>query len=455
MKMEVFMNSEKMAKTPIPELILKISIPIMISMLIQALYNIVDSKFVSMIDEKAFTAVSIAFPIQNLMIGLAVGTAVGANALLSRSLGEQDHKQTSKVAFNSLFLCLIHSIIFLFFGIAFSKVYFESQTSDLTIIKYGVEYTRIVTGVSIFVFIQIMIERLLQATGKTIFTMLSQGIGAIINIILDPILIFGLFSFPQMGVKGAAVATIIGQAVGAIIGLVANHVKNKEVKINFGAPDIATIKKIYEVGIPSFALMSITSFAVYFLNKILNKFSISAVAILGAYFKIQSFIFMPLFGLTNGMVSVLAYNYGAANKQRCKEIINFTMKGGFLICLIGFIIFQIFPGQLISFFNPSEEMYSLGVPALRIISFAFLLAFYNVVAGATYQALGNGVISFFSSLVRQIVALVPIAYVMSFTGKIEYVWSAYFIAEIINFIYCKYFLKNFTYKKISERVSSM
>lgn len=449
------MDSQKMAKTPIPELILKISIPIMISMLIQALYNIVDSKFVSMIDDKAFTAVSIAFPIQNLIIGLAVGTSVGANTLLSRSLGEKNERQTNKIAFNSIFLCIVHSLLFLVLGVLFSKTYFQSQTNDPLIIKYGVEYVSVIAGVSIFVFVQIMFERLLQATGKTMFTMVSQSVGAIVNIILDPILIFGLFSMPRMGVKGAAVATVIGQAVGVTIGVICNHHYNKEVKVVFERLDLETIKKIYEVGIPSFALMSITSIAVYFLNKILNGFSVAGVAVLGAYFKIQSFIFMPLFGLTNGMVSVLAYNYGAANEKRCKEIIKFCMKGGFLICGVGFMIFQIFPGQLISFFNPTNEMLKIGIPALRIISFSFLLAFYNVVAGATYQALGNGIISFISSLVRQIIALVPVAYLLSFFGSIDYVWIAYVIAEVINFFYCRFYLKNFTYKKISERVASV
>ncbi|MDY2987778.1 MAG: MATE family efflux transporter [Peptoniphilus sp.] len=445
------MNSQKIANQPVPELVLKISIPIMISMLIQALYNIVDSKFVSMIDEKAFTAVSIAFPIQNLMISLAIGAAVGSNSLLSRSLGEKNKELTSKVALNSLFLCVVHSIIFLIFGLALSRQYFESQTTDLTIIKYGVDYITVITGVSIFVFIQIMTERLLQATGKTLFTMLSQGIGAIINIILDPILIFGLFSFPAMGVKGAAIATVTGQGVGATIAILSNHFYNREVEFNFSKPDFETIKKIYDVGLPSFALMSITSVAVYFLNKILNQFSDSAVAILGAYFKLQSFIFMPLFGLTNGMVSTLAYNYGAANKERCMEIIRFCMKVGIIICTIGFLIFQIFPAQLISFFNPSQEMYEQGIPALRIVSTCFILAAYNIVAGSTFQALGNGMISFCSSLVRQIVALVPAAYFLSLLGRIEYVWSSYLIAEIINFIYSRYFIKNYTYKKINER----
>ncbi|WP_455258641.1 MATE family efflux transporter [Peptoniphilus asaccharolyticus] len=446
------MNSEKMSNQPVPELVLKISIPIMISMLIQALYNIVDSKFVSMIDEKAFTAVSIAYPIQNLMISLAIGAAVGSNSLLSRSLGEKNKELTSKIAFNSFFLCVVHSIIFIIFGLVLSRTYFESQTTDPTIIKYGVEYIGIITGIPIFVFVQIMTERLLQATGKTLFTMLSQGVGAIVNIILDPILIFGMFSMPAMGVKGAAIATVIGQGIGSSIALLANHFYNKEVAFNFSKPDFDTIKKIYDVGLPSFALMSITSVAVYFLNKILSQFSDSAVAILGAYFKLQSFIFMPLFGLTNGMVSTLAYNYGAANKDRCKEIISFCMKGGFIICTGGFIIFQIFPGQLISFFNPSKEMYDLGIVALRIVSTCFILAAYNIVAAATFQALGNGMISFFSSLVRQIIALVPLAYILSFLGKIEYVWASYLIAEIINFVYSKYFIENFTYKKINERV---
>lgn len=444
------MQTQKMETTPISELVLKISIPIMISMLIQALYNIVDSKFVSMIDEKAFTAVSIAFPIQNLMIGLAVGTAVGTNALLSRSLGERNHELTNKIAFNSILLCIFHSILFLIIGKLFSRQYFESQTDDLTVIKYGIEYLEIVTGISIFVFVQIMYERLLQSTGKTIYTMFSQGVGAIINIILDPILIFGLFSFPTLGVRGAAIATVIGQFFGTLIGICANHFKNKEVGVNIGKPDFKVIGQIYQVGIPSFALMSITSVAVYFLNNILSKFSIVSIAVLGAYYKIQSFVFMPLYGLTNGMISVLAYNYGAANKKRCLETIRFCLNVGFGICALGFVIFQIFPEQLISFFNPTQEMYAQGIVALRIISISFLFAAYNVEAAATFQALGNGMISFVSAIIRQIIGIIPFAYLFSNFG-VEYVWIAFITSELLTGIFSWYFMKNFTYQKISTR----
>lgn len=431
-------------------LLVEVSLPIMISMLIQALYNIVDSGFVSQVSEEAFTAVSMALPIQNLMIALAVGTGVGINALLSRSLGEKKFHQANESASTGIFLAIIHSLVFLIFGFFLPKIYYMSQTDNLEIVNNGVNYLSTCTIFSLGLFIQVTSEKILQSTGRTLLSMISQGIGAILNIILDPIFIFGYFGVNAYGIKGAAIATVIGQGVAAIIALFFNFKFNSEIEIDGIKPSFETVKKIYAVGIPSFGLMSVTSITIYGLNKILTVFSTTAVAALGAYFKMQSFIFMPVFGLNNGMVPIVAYNYGARNKERAKEVISLSLKVATIVMVLGFILMQVFPEKLLAIFNASEDLLEVGVPAIRIISFCFLLAGYNIVCSAVFQALGNGTLSLVSSLIRQVVVLLPMAYILSLSGKLELVWLSYPVAEGFNFIYCRYYLKKFAMNKIES-----
>lgn len=443
-------QENKMGHKDMYPLLLEVSIPVMISMFIQALYNIVDSRFVSEIGENAFTAVSMAFPLQNLMIGLSAGVGVGMNALLSRSLGEKDFKQVNKAAETGLFLSIIHSCIFIIVSVFLSRSYFSSQTENLEIINYGAEYISIITMFSMGLFIQVYAEKLLQSTGKTILCMICQASGAIINIILDPIFIFGYFGLPAFGVKGAAIATVIGQTIGAVIGMYFNFKYNKEILIRGIRAEWATIKKIYEVGIPSFALVSVNALTVFSLNKLLNSFSTTAVAALGVFFKIHGFLFMPLFGLNNGLVPILAYNYGAGNEKRSKEVIKISIKLATIIMLFGLAIFQIFPKYLLMIFNASDELLEIGIPAIRNISYCFFTAGFSVVCGAIFQALGNGVLSLMSSFIRQIVVLLPVAYLLSLTGNLFLVWFAYPIAEVVDLFFCLYYLKNYAIKKIEE-----
>ena len=408
------------------------SLPMIISMLVQALYNVVDSIFVSQISENALTAVSLAFPVQNFMIAVGVGTGVGINALLSRSLGEKKFEQANKVANNGVFLAVLSYIAFLILGIIFSRRFFQWQTDIKDIVDGGYSYLIIVTTCSFGMYGQIVFEKLMQSTGKTIFSMTTQLTGAIVNIVLDPILIFGLFGFPKLGISGAAIATVIGQICGMSLGIYLNTTKNKEIKVevkNF-RPSLRTIKEIYAVGIPSIIMASIGSVMTFGLNKILLVFSSTATAVFGVYFKLQSFIFMPVFGINNGMVPIIAYNYGARNKDRLMKTVKISIMYGISIMLIGLVIFQVFPKELLSLFNASDKMISIGVPALRTISISFLFAGYCIVVSSMFQALGNGVMSMIVSLVRQLIVLLPVAYLLSKSGNLNMVWWAYPIAEI-------------------------
>ena len=398
----------------------------------QALYNVVDSIFVSQISENALTAVSLAFPVQNFMIAVGVGTGVGINALLSRSLGEKKFEQANKVANNGVFLAVLSYIAFLILGIIFSRRFFQWQTDIKDIVDGGYSYLIIVTTCSFGMYGQIVFEKLMQSTGKTIFSMTTQLTGAIVNIVLDPILIFGLFGFPKLGISGAAIATVIGQICGMSLGIYLNTTKNKEIKVevkNF-RPSLRTIKEIYAVGIPSIIMASIGSVMTFGLNKILLVFSSTATAVFGVYFKLQSFIFMPVFGINNGMVPIIAYNYGARNKDRLMKTVKISIMYGISIMLIGLVIFQVFPKELLSLFNASDKMISIGVPALRTISISFLFAGYCIVVSSMFQALGNGVMSMIVSLVRQLIVLLPVAYLLSKSGNLNMVWWAYPIAEI-------------------------
>ena len=429
---ESLIKENKMGTMPINKLLISMSLPMMISMLVQALYNVVDSIFVSQISENALTAVSLAFPVQNFMIAVGVGTGVGINALLSRSLGEKKFEQANKVANNGVFLAVLSYIAFLILGIIFSRRFFQWQTDIKDIVDGGYSYLIIVTTCSFGMYGQIVFEKLMQSTGKTIFSMTTQLTGAIVNIVLDPILIFGLFGFPKLGISGAAIATIIGQICGMSLGIYLNTTKNKEIKVevkNF-RPSLRTIKEIYAVGIPSIIMASIGSVMTFGLNKILLVFSSTATAVFGVYFKLQSFIFMPVFGINNGMVPIIAYNYGARNKDRLMKTVKISIMYGISIMLIGLVIFQVFPKELLSLFNASDKMISIGVPALRTISISFLFAGYCIVVSSMFQALGNGVMSMIVSLVRQLIVLLPVAYLLSKSGNLNMVWWAYPIAEI-------------------------
>lgn len=440
----------KMGVMPINKLLISMSIPMMISMLVQALYNIVDSIFVAQINENALTAVSLAFPIQNLMIAVGVGTGVGINALLSKSLGEQNHGKANKAANNGVFLGLISCIIFVIFGIIGTKFFYDTQTNIGQIIEFGQQYLSVCCIFSVALFGQLTFERLLQSTGKTLYTMFTQSLGAVINIILDPILIFGLLGFPKMGVTGAAVATVVGQAVAALLALFFNLKKNHEIKLSVRTfkPDGKIIKAIYSVGVPSMIMMAISSVMTYGINRILLTFTATATAVFGVYFKLQSFVFMPVFGLNNGMVPVLAYNYGARNTQRMTKTIKLSVVYAVLIMVLGFLVFQIFPDKLLYWFNASENMLTIGVPALRIISISFLFAGYCILVSSVFQALGNGLKSLMVSVLRQLVVLLPAAYLLSLTGSVNAVWWAFPIAEISSVVSCTVFLKRIYEKEI-------
>ncbi len=437
-------RENKMGTMPVNKLILSMSIPMMTSMIIQALYNVVDSIFVAQINEQALTAVSLAFPIQNLMIAVQIGTGVGMSALLSRQLGEGNEKGSSITGANGIFLTLMQYLIFLVLGFTIVEKFFSIQTNDPLIQQYGKEYLSIIMIFSLGLFVQIIMERLLQSTGRAVLSMYTQGIGAITNIILDPILIFGWFGFPAMGVAGAAYATVIGQGLGALFGIYFQFKKNDVLDIDIKAiyrPDWQAVKDIYRVGIPSMIMTSITSVTTFAMNNILIIFTPTATAVYGVYFKLQSFVFMPVYGLNNGVVPILAYNFGAKNSERMEKIIKYSIGYAVGITVLGLAIFQLFPEALFGMFNPSEAMLEIGVPALRIISLHFLLAGFCIVSSTVFQAFGRGLISLTVSVIRQLVVLIPVAYALSLTGTLSAIWWSYPIAEIFSAILCVIFMR--------------
>ncbi len=439
----------KMGVMPVNKLLISMSLPMMISMLVQALYNVVDSVFVAKVNENALTAVSLAFPVQNLMIAVAVGTGVGINALLSKSLGEKNFEKVNRVANNAVFLSAVSYMVMLFIGIFGVGVFYRSQTADVQIIDYGIWYTRICCCCSFGVFLQVTMERLLQSTGRTFYTMIIQGTGAIINILLDPILIFGLFGFPRMEAAGAAAATVTGQIIAAVLAVIINQKVNKEVRLQMKGfnPDGRTIGQIYKVGFPSIIMQSIASVMTYGMNLILMAFTSTATAVFGVYFKLQSFIFMPVFGLNNGMIPIIAYNYGADNRQRVVQTIRYSIFYAVSIMAVGTLIFQMFPADLLTMFEASDTMLQIGVPALRAISVSFIVAGYCIVCGSVFQALGNGVYSLMVSIARQLFVLLPVAYLLSRLGNVNYVWWSFPIAEMASLIMSTIFLLRI-YKKI-------
>lgn len=437
-------KENKMGVMPVNRLLITMSLPMVISMLVQALYNIVDSVFVAQINEAALTAVSMAFPIQNLMIAVAAGTGTGVNALLSKSLGEKNKRMVDDTANMGVFLAICSYAVFAIIGIFLSRIYFAAQISDAQIIEYGDEYMSVICLFSFGLFGQIITERLLQATGRTIFTMFTQGIGAIINIILDPILIFGLLGLPAMGVTGAAAATVIGQIIAAILGFVCNAVYNHDITLSIKGIftiDTTVISKVYQVGIPSIIMQSITSVMTFSLNKILAEFSSTAVAVFGVYYKLNSFIFMPVFGMNNGLVPILSYNYGARKPDRIKKTIKLGMKYAVAIMIFGLLLFELFPSGLLGIFDASQEMLSIGCVALRIIASSFVFAGVAIICSTVFQAIGNPLHSLIMSVCRQLLVIVPVAWLLSLSGRLELVWLAFPIAEFVSVTMSIFFMK--------------
>lgn len=436
-------KENKMGVMPIQKLLLGMSVPMMISMLVQALYNIVDSMFVARLNENALTAVSLAFPVQNLMIAVGTGTGVGVNALVSRSLGEKNTVYANKAANNGVYLSIFSAVAFALLSLFFGRFFFAVQTDDPQIIAYGTSYVYVIGILSIGMFFQFITERLLQSTGKTIYTMFTQGLGAIINIILDPIMIFGLFGFPRMEIAGAAVATVTGQIIAAGLGLWFNRTKNHELHISLRKYKVEkeVVKGIYSVGIPSIIMASIGSVMTFGVNKILMAFTSTAAAVFGVYFKLQSFVFMPVFGLNNGMVPIVAYNYGARKTDRIMKTMRLSIVYAVTIMVAGFAVFQLMPEALLSIFDASEEMVEIGVPALRIISFSFLGAGFGIVSSSVFQALGHGMLSLIVSVLRQLIVILPAAWLLARIGGIHMVWWAFPIAEIFSALVCFLFVK--------------
>ena len=452
--MEENVRENKMGTMPIGKLLANMAGPVMVSMLFQALYNIVDSVFVARLSQDAMNAVSLAFPLQMLCIAFSVGTGVGMNALLARSLGEKNQTAVNRAAGTGLFLTLCTAAVFMLLGFSLATPFFRFQTANEQIIAYGQAYVRICIGCSLGIFVQVYGERLLQATGRTNLSMISQIVGAVCNIVLDPILIFGLLGFPRMEVAGAAVATIVGQFVGAGLGLFLNLKKNPEVQIHLKdiRPHRATVADIYAIGIPSIIMQSIGSVMMFGMNKILIAFTEAATAVFGAYFKLQSFIFMPIFGLNNAMVPIISYNYGAGKPERFRRTIRLSAVTAIAIMCVGLALFEIIPGTLLGLFSPSEEMLTIGRTALRIIGLTFPLAGFCIVSGSVFQALGTPFYSLIVSVCRQICVLLPVAYLLSLTGRLELVWWSFPIAELVSLTLSAIFLRR-TLRAAGERLS--
>ena len=444
-------KENKMGTMPINKLLISMALPMVISMLVQAMYNIVDSIFVSRLSENALTAVSMAFPMQSLMFSVAAGIGVGMNALLSRSLGQKNFKAANKAAMNGMFLEAIGAFLFILVGIFLVEPFFRIQTDNPEIIDLGISYTRLCMVLCFGIYGQFTFERILQSTGRTFYTMITQLVGAVINIILDPIMIFGLLGFPKLGVAGAALATVIGQIFAAAIAFILNKKKNPDVQLEFKGfrPENHYIKTILAVGIPSIIMASVGSVMTFGMNLILGVYlaSSTAVAVFGVYFKLNSFIFMPVFGLNNGMVPIVSYNYGARNRKRLMDTIKFSIIYAVALMLIGLALFQFIPDKLLALFNASEDMLAIGVPALRIISLSFSFAGVCIIIVSTFQALGHGFFSMFVSIARQLVVLLPSAFILAAVGGLQATWWSFPIAEIASLTLSLVFFKHL-YDKI-------
>jgi len=452
--MERSQGGNKMGIMPVNSLLLNMAIPMMISMLVQAMYNVVDSIFVSKLSQDALNAVSLAFPMQNLMIAVAAGTAVGINALLSKSLGQRDQERADKTAMNGVLLGLCSAAVFTVIGLLGSRFFFTVQTDIRGIVDYGSDYLTVICGMCIGLFTQVTFERLLQSTGRTVYSMITQSTGAILNIILDPILIFGLFGMPRLEVMGAALATVIGQCVAALLAIWFNVKKNPDIHLSFRnfKPDRQIIATIYSVGLPSIVMQSIGSVMVFGMNRILLGFTDTATAVFGIYFKLQSFIFMPVIGINGGMVPIAAYNYGARKPERIMNTYKLAILYAVIIMSVGVVVFQTIPDLLLSLFSSGEEnaadLIAIGVPALRIISVHFPVAAFCIITGSVFQALGHGMLSLINSVVRQLVVLLPAAYVLSAVGGLNAIWFSFLFAEVASLILSAIFMRRVYQKNI-------
>ena len=428
------LQENKMGVMPVGKLIANMALPLVISMLVQALYNVVDSIYVSQVSESAVTALSLAFPVQNLLIGFAVGIGVGVNSLLSKSLGERNQEAANRAAGNGIVLMAIATVLFVLFGLFGVRPYFAVQSTNPETVEGGIVYTRICCVFSLGCFASILGERLLQATGRTVHTMITQSTGAIINIILDPILIHGWFGLPAMGIAGAAVATVIGQWVSGIMVILFNLKFNPEVQLHkkYLPLEGKTVAPILTVGIPSIVMMAIGSVMNFGMNQILQGFDETATGVFGIYYKLQSFFFMPLYGLNNATISIIAYNYGARKPHRITKTLKISCTAALCIMTAGLLVFQFFPDALLGMFNPSQAFLEIGRVALRTISWSFPIAAVCIALGASFQALGDGIYSTIVSLCRQLVVLLPAAYLLSLTGQVQRVWLAFPIAEVVS-----------------------
>ncbi|WP_311481479.1 MATE family efflux transporter [uncultured Anaerococcus sp.] len=447
-------KQNRMGTEPIPSLLFKMSMPIIISFLVQSVYNLVDSIFVARLSEKALTAVSLCFPVQNIMIAFAVGTGIGTTALLSRYLGMEDKKRVESIATHGLILAAISMLAFVLFGIFFSDFYARSQSADPEIVQYTKDYLVIILLFCGGVFFQIFFEKTLQSTGNTVYTMVTQGTGALINIILDPIMIFGLFGFPMLGVTGAALATIIGQISGALVGVYFHTKKNKDVNFNFKKLKfhIDNIKQIFSIGLPSILISGIGSVVLFFINNMLYGFGSSAVAAYGIMYKLQSFSFMPMFGISNALLAIVSYNYGAKNKERIRQAIKIAFTASFVIVGLSVVMMWIFSKQLFDLFSATDLMREIGVPMIRIVSLSFIISIPSVIGvGGIFQAIGNWKFPVIQSFLRQVILLLPIFYLFTSFGNLSLAWWAFAIAETLNAIVCIIFLK----KDIREKIDSL
>lgn len=428
------LQENKMGVMPVGKLLVNMALPMIISMLVQAFYNIVDSVYVSQVSESAVTALSLAFPVQNMQIGFAVGVGVGVNALLSQSLGRKDQESVNWAAGQGVFLALVATGLFMLFGFFGVRPYYTMQSTVAETVEGGIAYTSICCIFTVGVFIQVLCERLLQATGRAMQTMILQGTGAIINIILDPVFIHGWWGMPKMGVAGAAVATVIGQCTGAVLGIYLNLRHNPEVqlRVKFMKPNWKVIAPILEVGIPSVVMNGIGSVMNFGMNQILQGFNEVATGVFGIYYKLQSLFFMPLFGINNATISILAYNYGARKPKRIVHTLKLATAVAVCIMLVGLAVFQLFPQALLGIFNPTEEFLAIGVKALRILCLPFPVAAICISLGASFQALGKGSYSTIVSLCRQLIVLLPAAYLLSLTGSVDNVWWSFPIAEVMS-----------------------
>jgi len=433
------LRENKMGTMPVGKLLFTMALPLAISMLVQAFYNVVDSFYVSRISESAVTALGLAFPIQNLMIGFATGIGVGMNALLSKSLGEGDQARANRAAGNGLFLCLCAVACFMLFGAVGSRAYYAVQSDVAETVEGGAAYISICSLFCVGIFVEILGERLLQASGRTVYTLFTQGLGAVLNIILDPVFIFGFepLGIAPMGIAGAAVATVIGQWVAAVMAIIFNLTKNPDVQVKLKnlRPHAEVMGKILSVGIPSIVMMAIGSVMNFGMNQIFlgfKEYGETAAGVFGIYFKLQSFVLMPLFGINNAAVSIIAFNYGARKPDRITGTLKCSLGAALTIMSVGFGLSQLLPDLLLGIFEPSDTFLSLGRTALRVVSFHFPIAAIGISLGASFQALGNGIYSTITSLCRQLIALLPAAYLLSLTGNVHAVWWSFPIAEVVS-----------------------